>query len=224
MGCLSGSWVPGPWRLVGERGVGQHLLPNIHSALKQDLGRTNLAKSKQANAWGCAIFGIVFLVLVAQCSGNDETYNGSETANLMDTDETTAAAINAIEGTEELNAPSGNAVQFDEGDTAYVTAGNLNARSGPSPNARVVTSLSHGSEATVIARSGEWMKVRTTAGDAWGSSSYTSRYRPPPRPRNTPPAQRSYGVSCPCSGSNVCIGPRGGRYCITSGGNKRYGV
>lgn len=30
--------------------------------------------------------------------------------------------------------------------------------------------------------------------------------------------------SCPCSGSNICIGPRGGRYCITSGGNKRYGV
>jgi hypothetical protein len=29
---------------------------------------------------------------------------------------------------------------------------------------------------------------------------------------------------CPCSGSNICIGPRGGRYCITSGGNKRYGV
>lgn len=23
---------------------------------------------------------------------------------------------------------------------------------------------------------------------------------------------------------NVCIGPRGGRYCITSGGNKRYGI
>lgn len=29
---------------------------------------------------------------------------------------------------------------------------------------------------------------------------------------------------CPCSGPNICIGPRGGRYCITSGGNKRYGV
>ncbi|WP_210358249.1 SH3 domain-containing protein [Sphingomonas beigongshangi] len=34
----------------------------------------------------------------------------------------------------------------------------------------------------------------------------------------------SYGGSCPCSGRNICIGPRGGRYCITSGGNKRYGV
>lgn len=32
------------------------------------------------------------------------------------------------------------------------------------------------------------------------------------------------GGSCPCSGSNICVGPRGGRYCITSGGNKRYGV
>lgn len=31
-------------------------------------------------------------------------------------------------------------------------------------------------------------------------------------------------ASCPCSGGQVCIGPRGGRYCITSGGNKRYGV
>ena len=29
---------------------------------------------------------------------------------------------------------------------------------------------------------------------------------------------------CPCRGGNVCIGLRGGRYCITSGGNKRYGV
>lgn len=33
-----------------------------------------------------------------------------------------------------------------------------------------------------------------------------------------------YDESCPCSGSKVCIGPRGGRYCITSGGNKRYGI
>lgn len=32
------------------------------------------------------------------------------------------------------------------------------------------------------------------------------------------------GSGCPCSGGRVCIGPRGGRYCITSGGNKRYGV
>lgn len=33
-----------------------------------------------------------------------------------------------------------------------------------------------------------------------------------------------FGGGCPCSGSQICMGPRGGRYCITSGGKKRYGV
>jgi hypothetical protein len=28
--------------------------------------------------------------------------------------------------------------------------------------------------------------------------------------------------SCNCTSSKVCVGPRGGRYCITSGGKKRY--
>jgi endonuclease YncB( thermonuclease family) len=35
-----------------------------------------------------------------------------------------------------------------------------------------------------------------------------------------PAAQSS---SCSCASHQVCTGPRGGRYCITSGGNKRYG-
>ena len=39
-----------------------------------------------------------------------------------------------------------------------------------------------------------------------------------------PKSSQSSGSGCPCSGSHVCIGPRGGRYCITSGGNKRYGI
>lgn len=48
-------------------------------------------------------------------------------------------------------------------------------------------------------------------------------------PRRQSPARSTSnynygGGTCPCSGRNVCVGPRGGRYCITSGGNKRYGV
>ena len=71
----------------------------------------------------------------------------------------------------------------------------------------------------------------------------TPRYRPRPiakprpsiqgrqsawkKPRRSSRRSSSYnfgGSACPCSGSSICIGPRGGRYCITSGGNKRYGV
>lgn len=41
--------------------------------------------------------------------------------------------------------------------------------------------------------------------------------------RKTTSKQRIYESGpCPCNGSNICIGPRGGRYCMTSGGNKRY--
>lgn len=29
-------------------------------------------------------------------------------------------------------------------------------------------------------------------------------------------------VSCPCSGSATCTGPKGGKYCITDGGRKTY--
>lgn len=57
-----------------------------------------------------------------------------------------------------------------------------------------------------------------------------SRYSAKSHGWSTPKKKRrSYGgdysgSGCPCSGRQVCIGPRGGRYCITSGGNKRYGV
>lgn len=36
------------------------------------------------------------------------------------------------------------------------------------------------------------------------------------------PSRSQPTVGCPCSGSSNCTGPRGGSYCITSGGNKRY--
>lgn len=38
------------------------------------------------------------------------------------------------------------------------------------------------------------------------------------------PSKSANDGGCPCSGSRVCTGPRGGRYCITNGGSKRYGV
>lgn len=39
--------------------------------------------------------------------------------------------------------------------------------------------------------------------------------------RVAPPAATAAG-SCPCSAGALCTGPRGGRYCLTPSGNKRY--
>lgn len=56
------------------------------------------------------------------------------------------------------------------------------------------------------------------------ASKSTKSKRKKARPSAARKARSYGGGACPCSGRNVCIGPRGGRYCITSGGNKRYGV
>jgi len=39
---------------------------------------------------------------------------------------------------------------------------------------------------------------------------------------STSPRKYYSDLGCPCSGVSNCIGPRGGRFCYTSGGNKRY--
>lgn len=134
----------------------------------------------------------------------------------------------------------------------YVTSDALNCRSAPTTSSSVVTRLTRNEEVRILARSGDWARVdprRTTP--CWAATRYLGLTRVAASSANSPrgtstrsstqqslvrPAQRSNsraqsrrsstgtGSSCPCSGSRVCIGPRGGRYCMTSGGNRRYGV
>jgi len=118
-------------------------------------------------------------------------------------------------------------------ETQFVSTSTLNQRS--SPNGRIIGRLAGGDSVVVYERKGEWARVSAQGVPAkWVSSkllcSGSGCYRPTNRPvspsrKNLRPARSDYSDgSCPCSGSRVCIGPRGGRYCITSGGNKRYGV
>jgi len=120
----------------------------------------------------------------------------------------------------------------ETGEPYFVSTKSLNQRS--SPNGPVVGRLVGGDAVVVYERDGEWARV--SKGDAsarWvstkllctGAGCYTPRSRPaPPTKSYTPPRNNFDRGACSCSGRQVCIGPRGGRYCITSGGNKRYGV
>lgn len=128
-----------------------------------------------------------------------------------------------------------------------VHAATLNCRSAPATTAPVVATFRRGDNLTVVGRSGAWARVLARTGECWvtsrllasaapaassGNYSYgrsTARSSARSRPsRVTRPgggqSTGSYGGSCPCSSGRVCIGPRGGRYCITRGGNRRYGV
>lgn len=136
--------------------------------------------------------------------------------------------------------------------TLYVRAASLNCRAAGSSSATRVEALTDGMSVGVVEEAGGWSLLdRPTS--CWVSSSYlatTPRPAQPQRFASTGGSSRSSGYSssgstrrssgsssarrsayshpdadtCPCRGSQVCIGPRGGRYCITSGGNKRYGV
>ncbi|HGM6050736.1 TPA: SH3 domain-containing protein [Stenotrophomonas maltophilia] len=118
-------------------------------------------------------------------------------------------------------------------ETQFVSTSTLNLRS--SPNGEIIGRLAGGDSVVVHERKGEWARVSAQGAPAkWVSSkllcSGSGCYRPTNRPvspshESLRPGRSDYSDgSCPCSGSRVCIGPRGGRYCITSGGNKRYGV
>jgi hypothetical protein len=128
-----------------------------------------------------------------------------------------------------------------------------NCRSAPAATARVISGVSRGDSILVSEQSGNWSHVTDPGRDCWISSDLLSSDAPDlslpaaahdstsataaavglvsgaasagrSKPRRTHRARSAFDGSCPCSGSRVCIGPRGGRYCITSGGNKRYGV
>ncbi len=70
-------------------------------------------------------------------------------------------------------------------------------------------------------------------GRAFSSHSYSSSSHHYSSKSKLSHGRSSYGGSssssssnssseCPCSGSNNCVGPRGGTYCITPSGNKKY--
>jgi hypothetical protein len=131
----------------------------------------------------------------------------------------------------------------------YVDTAALNCRVVPDTSSIVVAQLQHGREISISKEADGWSNTSVGGQSCWVSSQYVSNSPPAPVPTAAPPARlmsgsaaassgrsssaRTYSANptneysdegCPCSGSQVCIGPRGGRYCITSGGNKRYGV
>ncbi|WP_440491672.1 SH3 domain-containing protein [Serratia nevei] len=120
----------------------------------------------------------------------------------------------------------------------FVNTDKLNVRA--SPSGKVIGSVIRGEKITVYQEKADWIRIsQKTEKPRWISAkslcdyaecyikpTITKAIKAPAKqtlPIKKPPQNSSIG-SCPCSSGNICIGPRGGRYCITSGGNKRYGV
>ena len=156
------------------------------------------------------VFGVLFLL--SYCTGDD------------DKAEPTLEAPTSVVST---LAPESQSLYV-----RYVRPRVLNVRSGPSTAGIVVEKLQAGARVEVYESLDGWARVAPLRESArWvsegslctepgcGDSSLAAAAWRPQRASRQP---SSSGSSCPCSSSDNCFGPRGGRYCITSGGNKRY--
>ena len=130
----------------------------------------------------------------------------------------------------------------------YVNTEKINIRNAP-VDGRIIGYLKRGKQVLIYDRKGEWERIsKENETPKWVSSkllctgsscyinsvqnSYSSYSSKLPLNTNrtssfksSNQAKSSAGLSsgsCPCSGISNCVGPRGGIYCITSGGNKRY--
>jgi Protein of unknown function (DUF4236)/Bacterial SH3 domain len=121
-------------------------------------------------------------------------------------------------------------------ETVYVSGASINGRAHPSTTADVTQKLNQGDALVIVERKGDWTKVVKAGVTMWVATRYISeKFVSPPasaqpstlRSASKPKqrvSQTSRGGMCPCSARQVCIGPRGGRYCMTSSGRKRYGI
>lgn len=123
----------------------------------------------------------------------------------------------------------------------YIAGERVEGRSLPSQTSKVVHILRDGDPVKVVSRERNWTKVVQNSLTFWVLTKHISssaRVRPS-KTRSTLVAKRTQrsikksrplkraansSGSCPCGSGRICTGPKGGRYCVTSGGNKRYGV
>lgn len=165
---------------------------------------------------GTVVLLLVIVWLLGRCSGESSKADREVAPLPVDQRTAPAPAPSPVPLTEPL-------------EVRYVDADSLNYRA--SPNGAVLGGLSRGTQVTVEGRDGSWAKVSAgSSRTGWIAERYTCATSncwrrvaaAPALVTRARAAPQRYGSSCPCSGSANCIGPRGGRYCITSGGNKRY--
>ncbi|WP_143277089.1 SH3 domain-containing protein [Bordetella genomosp. 4] len=184
-------------------------------------------KSSNGLVWLCIL---LFVAMLGNCS-EKKTVQKTSVSSVTSTTSTHVAATAPIVDPRTVHVPE---PEF------FVRPSSLKQRA--SPNGTVVGSLVRGVSVKVYVRQGDWGRITPDGlSERWVSMTHLCPDRncavlqkdAPKKSsaqlqQSTPSSPRinrftsTYSAGCPCSSSSNCIGPRGGRYCITSGGNKRY--
>jgi hypothetical protein len=214
---------------VGIPGTGishSNLMSHIsESGEKQNFLPASTKKS------GCGIWAILAISLFAlgKCVGGIDP---TTTAPVVTTEEIRQQNLLASQPKVKATANS---------DSDHITGEMVEGRANPSSTAKVIRVFQNGDSVRVVKRKRNWSKVVQNGVTFWvlarhisspahvspiaKRSSLVTRPSKQSTKRNRASKRTGFsGGSCPCGSGRICTGPRGGRYCITSGGNKRYGV
>lgn len=117
-----------------------------------------------------------------------------------------------------------NQIAKDKRPQLYAKSG-VNCRQEASLGSPVVETVSQGERVRLIQAKGKFSTVETTAGHTCHIVSYLlseQRVFPKIEPRSATSKTKSSRTFCPCQLPMNCTGPRGGTFCTTPSGNKRY--
>jgi hypothetical protein len=193
-----------------------------------DEQNVSLASAQESGCGTWAIMAISLFVLVKCVGGADPT--------------TTAPAVT----TEAVPQQSLLTSQTEARATAdpssdQIIGEKVEGRSSPSSTSKVTHVFQNGDAVRIVKRKRKWTKVIQNGVTFWVLAKHISSLahvspsatrsslvaRPPKKSAKKNRTSKGTGFSggsCPCGSGRICTGPRGGRYCLTSGGNKRYGV
>lgn len=125
-------------------------------------------------------------------------------------------------------------------ESKYINTNSINIRD--KPNGHVVGKLGRGEKVDIYETKGNWARISlNSSSPQWLStkllcetdgcfkqksrSTTSNNYQAlKSHSHHTERKQKKtyYDSDCSCAVVDYCVGPRGGHYCITSGGNKRY--
>jgi hypothetical protein len=211
--------------------------------------RPNAPKGAQADANGCGLLAVIggLVLLIGMCSSGSNqapvppsrSPSGSGELTYVDSRSVNCRAEPSKEAPVRLSFQRGDSAPVLErsgewtkvsnfGTECWISSSLLSA----APTVAAAAASGAAAQSLLSDSSGQRSSYSSSSGrrSSYSSNSGSSARKSARKSGRSSKAKRSRssggysGSSCPCSGSKICIGPRGGRYCITSGGNKRYGV
>ena len=232
---------------LGIQGTG--VSHSSYEPYTNEFEETDYPLAKQSKKIGCLpVFGGLFLLgLLGQCLPKDTPPPTNSTAEI-NAKEALSEVTNESENSpaaiaKEVIAPVGSAsaTKFE-----YISVNNAPTYSEPNSEGASEKILHYRDPVRIVEKGVNWSKVMQNGVTFWVLTRQLTATTPPISSSHakTPNGFRSTSAktskqsvadkrekagarggngSCPCGSGRICTGSRGGRYCLTSSGNKDYG-